>query len=136
MNADDERFQFWGQGIDEYAEAVFDIEEWQMLTITYEGSDANDWGEMRVYKNGVEKAYQWVNFYENNVLAKAYLSPGVWGNYFSGKIDEFTIWDGALTPTQIEQLIESLPVPGDISDDGDVNFEDLAILAAGWQRTQ
>jgi hypothetical protein len=37
---------------------------------------------------------------------------------------------------QIEQLTESLPVPSDINGDGDVNFADMAILAADWLHIQ
>jgi hypothetical protein len=136
MHSGDWRLQYWGNQIDVYANTLLDIEKWQMFTITYEGSEPNDFGELRVYKDGVERGSGWVNFWEHDALPEVHLSPGVWSNYFSGKIDEFTIWDGALTPTQIEQLTESLPVQGDIDGDGNVNFEDLAILAADWLHIQ
>jgi hypothetical protein len=131
-NCDGERFQFWGEEVDVYADAGFDAKEWQMLTITFEGSDVNDWGELRVYKNGVEKGYGRINFWEHDALPGVHLSPGVWGNYYSGRIDEFTVWDGALTPTQINELVEALPPLGDLDGDGDVDFLDFAVFAGDW----
>jgi hypothetical protein len=136
MHSGDWRLQFWGKSIDVYANAILDIEKWQMFTVTYEGSDPNNWGELRVYKDGVEKGYGWVNFYEHDALGQAYLSPGAWDSYYSGRIDEFTIWNGALTPTKINELAEMLPSRADLDGDGCVNIVDLAILAKNWLHTQ
>ena len=52
--------------------------------------------------------------------------------HLKGQVDEITIWQDELQPDQIAELVDMLPVPGDVDRDGDVDVFDLAIVAAGW----
>ena len=52
--------------------------------------------------------------------------------HLDGTIDQITIWQGVLLPSQIEALSAILPSRADLDEDGDVDIDDLLILAAGW----
>lgn len=56
--------------------------------------------------------------------------------YFSGSMDEFSIYDYALDSTEIEDLISGTPVgltrDTDLDNNGEINFKDFAIFAADW----
>lgn len=83
----------------------FDIGNWQMITITYDGS------KMKIYKNGIEKAYRDNPPFINaaNQVALAWKGRASFGEQrFNGKIDEFTIWNDALNQDQLDYLIREL----------------------------
>jgi hypothetical protein len=52
--------------------------------------------------------------------------------YFQGIVDEYTVWDGALLPSQLAELAALVPPQGDINFDLDTDMDDLTGLAADW----
>jgi hypothetical protein len=84
--------------------AVINADTWQMLTATYDGQ------AYRMYKNGEQVAY-----YEQTAIApcaaEIRIAPDFWGEvgHFVGQIDEFTIWDGALSQAELDAMVQQLP---------------------------
>jgi hypothetical protein len=114
---------------------AIDVGKWQMFTVTFDGAPNN---MIYLYKDGVL-----VTSYEQNHLVSASnevrlstnTQPSTWpaSSGFNGKIDQFTIWDGFLKQSQINQLADNLPrYQGDIDGDGLVNFADFDMLAGSW----
>ena len=92
---------FWGgANVDGITNVPFDLNRWQMVTATYDG------GTLRIYKNADEILEQAVEL--GVATPKASVSGmTAWANRPSsvvGQIDEFTIYKGALTQAQIDQL--------------------------------
>ena len=52
--------------------------------------------------------------------------------HLEGTVDQMTLWQGVLQPSQIEALSAILPARGDLDEDGSVNLDDLVILAYDW----
>ncbi len=52
--------------------------------------------------------------------------------YFKGILDEYTIWEGELSPKQIKQLAAIVPPQGDIDADLDTDMDDLNALTDAW----
>ncbi|MEN6307940.1 MAG: LamG domain-containing protein [Anaerohalosphaeraceae bacterium] len=55
-----------------------------------------------------------------------------YSRYFQGILDEYTIWEGELSPKQIKALAAIVPGQGDIDFDMDTDIDDLKDLAAVW----
>ena len=98
-----EGIHFWGSNVDVNAAQPFDVGRWQMVTITYDGR------QIVLYKDGKRL------FAKPEALAAAAavvnLAPlDHWKklNRFAGKLDEFTIWRGALSQVQIDGLAAAL----------------------------
>lgn len=95
---------FWGSNVDIDTGQPFDLGKWQMLTATYDGQT------IRVYKNGqmIKSAGAELSDAMPDVKLGA---DGPWGegHRFSGKIQGFTIWNDALSPTAIQALLASMP---------------------------
>ena len=51
---------------------------------------------------------------------------------FAGKIDEFTVWDGAVSFEWIKNMSRKLPIKGDFDGNGEVNLADVAELGTDW----
>ena len=81
---------------------VYPLNQWVMLTVTHDGGS----GTTIVYTNGsqiasaVITAYVSVSAYPDIQVNKLYDS----GGYFNGIINEFTIWSGVLSPSQLATL--------------------------------
>ena len=99
---------------------TLDLDRWTMLTVTYDGS------YLRMFVDGVEVASKELPFTSGDELDSELnmLNYAHAGN-FSGRIDEFTFWDDALSLVNLAQLAEAL-------DDGSMTLDDLTILAANW----
>ena len=100
---------------------------WHMVTVTYTESS------LAIYFDGMEVASKQLPFsegekldQESNLLAYAHS-----GN-FEGYIDAFTLWNGQLQATQVQQLAGQLPLQGDCDNSGDVDMDDLNQLATDW----
>jgi alpha-L-rhamnosidase len=52
--------------------------------------------------------------------------------YFTGAVDEYTVWQGTLQPHHIRQLSAIVPAAGDLNADGKMDLQDFADLAADW----
>ncbi|MBN2137476.1 MAG: LamG domain-containing protein [Sedimentisphaerales bacterium] len=87
---------FWGHWLDIYSTGDFEVGVWQMVTATYDGS------VIRLYKDAGPIASQYASL--AMAASRVYLAPSKWGGNFTGKIDEFTIWDRALSPAEIDAL--------------------------------
>jgi len=87
---------FWGHYVDIHSTWDFEIGVWQMITATYDGTI------VRLYKDAQPIASKYVSF--AGAAGHVNLAPPKWGGNFTGKIDEFTIWDAALSQAQIDSL--------------------------------
>jgi len=123
---------FWGCEADVDSGVALDVGKWQMLTATY---DAN---VLRLYKNGTLIASEAVGLSDSAAKVKVASTTPVHGmenvfEDFAGKIDEFTIWDSALSQAQIDTLADALPsFDGDMDLDNDVDYDDLKLFVAAW----
>ncbi|MBE0536493.1 MAG: hypothetical protein IH624_12575 [Phycisphaerae bacterium] len=102
-------------------------------------------GKVELYIDGIsagttnDMAGQYVNAWSAFGTDRAWLSdwltqalhPHDWYR-LEGLIDEITIWQDELQPDQIAAMVAMLPVVGDLNEDGQVDFEDLAMMAEGW----
>ena len=73
---------------------------------------------------GIGASLRWINddwSNENTILRD-----------FNGIVDEYTVWDGELLPSQIEALASIIPGKGDIDFDLDTDIDDLAVQAGNW----
>ncbi len=95
---------FWGASIDIDSGVPFDVGHWQMLTATFDGNT------ITLYKNGVPIKTATAVF--NDASPEVHLSPdGIWpeGHQFQGRVQGFAIWNSALSPSAIHDLMKSLP---------------------------
>ena len=84
-----------------------DLNQWQMISVVSDGSNA------KIYRNGEEIASSASASYQILGCLAIGLhrqSNGHW-YYFDGKIDDVGIWNRALTPTEIESLLNENPTP-------------------------
>ena len=92
---------FWGSCIDVNPSVPFDVGRWQMVTITYDGETVT------IYKDGKQLIASKEPLAE--AAPYAVVTPlDHWkkGNRLKGLIDEFSIWNGALTAEQVAALAE------------------------------
>ena len=131
--------------------------QWQMITVTY---DYDTLGmPLKIYKNGKllkaarpEGMYYTGQFNDTEAIAHlAHLhnepDPNQEHIRFTGKLDEFTIWESVLTEEQIQEMAEKLPYmpavkvlewklddgTGVVADDSTANNNDGQVLGgATW----
>jgi HEAT repeat protein len=94
---------FWGSSVDVNAGQPYAVGCWQMITLTYDGR------EIALYKDGKRVAAS----PEKLAQAAAVVAlgpPDHWkkGTRLAGKLDEFTIWRGALSQEDIDKLAAAL----------------------------
>ena len=90
---------FWGSNIDINAGVPFDLNRWQMVTVSYDGQT------VRIYKDGREIKSEAARL--NNAEGQARLAPpSPWGEggRFTGKIAGFEVYPSALSPANIAIL--------------------------------
>jgi len=115
---------FWCQHQTLYSGDFFWVKVWQMVTVTFDGTT------VRIYRNAEEIAQK--DMIIPPTASEVHLAAiGPNGAKFTGRLDEFTVWDGVLTEDEINYLYLG-GLGADLSDDGKVNFEDYAILAEDW----
>jgi hypothetical protein len=79
----------------------WDVNEWQMITTTYDGT------YVRMYKNGLIIGKKSFAGYFSDTAGEVRIPHYPWAEnkFFKGKFDEFTIWRGVLTQEEIIALI-------------------------------
>lgn len=94
-----EGIHFWGSSVDVNAGQPFDIGCWQMVTITYDGH------EVALYKNG-RRVFARPEDLVDAAAVVALAPADHWkkGTRFAGRLDEFSLWRGALSQEQIAGL--------------------------------
>ena len=90
---------FWGSNIDIASGVPYDLGQWQMVTATFDGQT------VRLYKNGQEIKSDTAVFSDAQPTARL-APPSPWGSGhpFTGKIQNFTVWNRALDPASIQAL--------------------------------
>ena len=81
-------------------------------------------GEVSLNMMGIGASLRWLSDDWNNGRTDV--------RYFKGVVDEYTVWSGALLPSQITELAAKVPPQGDIDFDLDTDINDLTGLAADW----
>jgi alpha-mannosidase len=101
-----EGVHFWSDNRDVRSKAPIDLNRWQMLTATCDGS------VVRLYKDGRKIGEQAVSLADDdNVVWIAPTDPWEKKYQFEGEIRDFTIWGTALAPESIETLKASAKLP-------------------------
>ena len=111
--------RWWGEGPTIASSTLLDVAQWQMMTITYDGTT------LKMYKNGgtpiIDQAVtladvdaQWTTPGDRPYSIQ--LGPnGPWGfagGEWVGGIDDFSIWNHALSPAEIGVLLtKAVPEP-------------------------
>ncbi|HOK67526.1 MAG TPA: hypothetical protein PK054_09225 [Anaerohalosphaeraceae bacterium] len=144
----------WGKGISfysttmvpTYANVPYDAGVWQMITITYEhalwrqqGTDTTGQA-LKIYKNGnliasfnPQGRYYTGGFRTaDNRVSILPAIPDLAPRRFAGKLDEFAIWRGVLSPAQILGMAVRQMPAADLSGDGEVDLNDLQVLCTYW----
>jgi hypothetical protein len=96
-------------------------------------------GRMEIYLNGVLYASRWGADAPIEGITSFEIGRGWYGHY-NGLIDDFRIYDYALSPREVAYLASdgtgvleaTLPLSADLSYDGFVDFTDFAHLASQW----
>ena len=102
-SGEDNAFYFWGWNIDVYAEATYETDDqWHMYTIAWDGT------ELSMYKDA-EQVMATETDKEGHSIAEDFWArgdlepivsvggPSYWDQFVDGAVDEFAIWNGALT---------------------------------------
>ncbi|BCM92197.1 hypothetical protein IAD21_04076 [Abditibacteriota bacterium] len=97
---------FWGGGIDVESDVPFDVGGWQMITAAFDGKT------LTLYKNGQSIKTSPVTLMD--AVSEIHLSPKeTWPNQdqrqFNGRIQGFAVWNSALSTSDIQKLMTSMP---------------------------
>jgi hypothetical protein len=110
---EDNAFYLWGSNIDVYADAQYlTDDQWHMYTITWDGMDIAMYIDAElVHVTDVDKQGE---FIADEYLARGEIEPIVsvggpshWGEQLDGAVDEFAIWNGALTEEEVLNLFNA-----------------------------
>jgi hypothetical protein len=111
---------------------------WHNLIVTRAG------GNWTMYIDGVKRAslngvaagavtLDWLALGSSLRWINTNWSPQLYySRYFQGILDEYTIWEGELSPKQIKALASIIPPQGDIDFDMDTDIDDFTALATDW----
>jgi hypothetical protein len=89
--------------------STYDVGAWQMITATYDGTNVT------LYKNGQNIGSLAFTFTAAPGEVRVPTNPG-WGTFMSGAFDEFTIWSGCLTGSEVSAMYNSIvPEPATMS---------------------
>lgn len=93
---------FWGSSIDVDSPNTFKVGQWELITITYDGS------EVRLYEDGKLTASQEAGLSDAKpTLRIAPKSPWDYGHAFKGQIADMTVWSEALPAELIQSIAAS-----------------------------
>jgi hypothetical protein len=120
---------FWGHNaFDLPTNTPFDIAQWQMITVTYDGLN------LKIYKNGSQIASKKMALLDAAPVVNI-ANKGMWSSdagKFKGKIDNFSMYKGVLSQSEINALAQQLPLTGNFNKDSKVDFKDFATLSEKW----
>lgn len=143
----------WGKGVSFISTGVlagssgvaYVPNQWQMITMTFDpdlwvSSPSKDitGDSLKVYRNGEliqtchpQGQYYGGNFYSFEAFPIVELLPIIadHNTNYSGKLDDFGVWRGVLSP---EEILELMPYQGDFDEDHDVDLTDLNAFAGDW----
>jgi len=111
---------------------------WHNLVVTRAGGNWTMYidGIKRASLNGVaagDVTLDWLALGSSLRWINTNWSPQLYySRYFEGILDEYTIWDGELSPKQIKAMAAILPPQGDIDFDMDTDINDFTALATDW----
>ena len=96
---------FWGSNVDINAGAPFALGQWQMISVTYDGS------LIRLYRSG--KLLKTAPATLSDAVPVVKIGrQGPWNNqHFAGKIADMTIWNEALPADFLQTLLPNTPAP-------------------------
>ncbi len=118
---------FWGGDNTDLGAPVRQLfAQWQMVTVTYTGSN------MYMYLNGQPIAAAYGLTLEDAAEFVTLNGMNGWGYNFNGLVDDYTIYTGVLTRAEMATLAERVPAVGDFDMNGVINTVDLAELAGEW----
>ena len=95
---------FWGSRVDIPTNTPYDLAQWQMVTVTYDGDT------IRIYKNAQEIAAAPAALADAAPVVNL-APPAPWerGHRFTGRLQDFTLWNKALDPSSIKALLGAMP---------------------------
>ena len=127
----------------------WDIDQWQMVTATFNPELIGLGDPLKIYKNArlIGSGTPWGYYYsgvflEADALANVGRRPNYGGEVhdsnefdFEGIVDGFTVWKGTLSQKEISELLDpsvATLLLGDLDYDGDVDILDFKALADDW----
>jgi alpha-mannosidase len=97
---------FWSRNADVEGNTALDLNQWQMLTATSDGST------IRLYKNAKMIAEQAAALADDEpIITLLPLDPWENKRRFAGEVRGFTVWDSALTPDSLGVLHGAFKAP-------------------------
>lgn len=97
---------FWSHNADVPGKTPFDLNRWQMITATYDGTT------LRLYKDAQLIAEEPQTFSDDEAVVKIMpIDPWEKERQFEGDVAEMTIWNVALDQTAIQSLQTSAKLP-------------------------
>ncbi|MCE5340982.1 MAG: LamG domain-containing protein [Planctomycetaceae bacterium] len=81
--------------------AKYEVDAWQMITATYDGTNVT------LYKNGQNIGSLAFTFTTAPGEVRVPTNPG-WSTFMSGAFDEFTIWSGCLTGSEVSAMYKAI----------------------------
>jgi hypothetical protein len=94
---------FWGSDVDVTTGTPFDLNKWQMITLTFDGAT------LKIYKNG--KIINTSPVSLSDAASTVQIGThGPWNNYhINGKVAGFTIWNSALDAAAVQAQMAHMP---------------------------
>jgi hypothetical protein len=122
---------------------VFDngANDWKLITATADQTDSTH-VELKIYVNGVLRTSAnsqtcTLSAYTNSDTIKIGCDyTGAQGWFFDGTIDDFRIYNSALSGNDVATLYCPVAPTGDLNGDCQVNLFDMAVFANGYTGTQ
>ena len=94
---------FWGSNVDVTTGVPFDLNKWQMVTLTYDGAT------LTIYKNG--EVIKTASLSLSDAASVVQIGThGPWNNYeMSGRVSGFAIWNSALDAGAVKSQMAHMP---------------------------
>ncbi len=94
---------FWGSDVDVTTGVPFDLNKWQMITLTFDGAT------LKIYKNGQIIKTSPVSL--NDAASTVQIGThGPWNNFhMNGKVAGFTLWNSALSAADVQAQMAHMP---------------------------